>query len=156
MFGSRKTVGAAIIPAIAPSTAASPHPSASIHPTRTPTSLLVVGLIAEARIASPSGVRLKNAHSSATVARQTQNVPTSCDEIATPPTSHVVFGNGLSNALPSAPPIHPAAPLSAIRRPIVTITIANADFCSNGRMIVRSIAAPPVNAIASVSRKAGQ
>src|SRR6187549_1605851 len=35
MSGSRKTVGAAIIPATAPSAAAKPQPSASIQPTRT-------------------------------------------------------------------------------------------------------------------------
>src|SRR5215207_7016021 len=50
MFGSRNTVGAAIIPATAPRTAARPQPSASIQPTRTPTSLLAVGLIADARV----------------------------------------------------------------------------------------------------------
>src|SRR3954453_7620563 len=37
MFGSRKRIGATIIPATAPSTAASPQPNASIQPTRTPT-----------------------------------------------------------------------------------------------------------------------
>src|SRR5215213_5776730 len=108
MFGSRNTVGAAIIPATAPRTAARPQPSASIQPTRTPTSLLAVGLIAVARIASPSDVRLKNAQRARTVTMQTQKTPTSCDEIATSPISQVVFGNGLSNGFTSAPQIQPA------------------------------------------------
>ena len=53
MFGSRKTMGATIIPAVAPIAAASPQPSASIQPTRMPTSRLESGFCAAARIASP-------------------------------------------------------------------------------------------------------
>ena len=64
MFGSRNTIGATIIPAIAPIAAASPQPSASIQPTRMPTSRLESGFCAAARIASPSGVKRKNANSS--------------------------------------------------------------------------------------------
>ncbi len=47
-------------------------------------------------------------------------------------------------------------PLSAIRSPIVTITITISGRCSTGLMIVRSMAAPKANAITSVSAKAGQ
>ena len=46
-------LGAAIIPATAPSTAASPQPSASIQLTRTPSSRLASGATAADRIASP-------------------------------------------------------------------------------------------------------
>ena len=38
MFGSRNTTGAIIMPATAPIAAAMPQPSASIQPTRMPTS----------------------------------------------------------------------------------------------------------------------
>ena len=61
MFGSRNTIGATIIPATAPMAAARPHPSASIQPTRMPTSFADAGFCAAARIASPSGVKRKNA-----------------------------------------------------------------------------------------------
>ena len=44
MLGSRNTIGAIIMPAIAPIAAASPQPSASIQPTRMPTSRLDTGL----------------------------------------------------------------------------------------------------------------
>jgi hypothetical protein len=80
----------------------------------------------------------------------------SCSEIVTPPTSIVPFGNGLSSAFTSAPQIQPVRPLIAISSPIVTITIAISARFSTGRMITRSTAAPPVNAINSVSANAGQ
>src|SRR5436190_18349837 len=156
MFGSRNVVGAAIIPATAPRTAASPQPSASIQPTRTPSSRLAPGFTADARIASPSVVNRKNSQSTSTVARQTQNVPMSCTEIVTPATSTVLFGNGLSKALTSAPQIQPVRPLIAISSPIVTITIAISGRFSTGRVTTRSIAIPPENAINSVSANAGQ
>ena len=141
MFGSRKTVGAAIIPAIAPSTAASPQPSASIQPTRTPTSRLAVGLIADARIARPSVVKLKNAQSAPTVARQTHEA-CRCPgiEITTPPMLDGRSGTGCRTASPLRPRSSRRAPLSVISRPIVTITITSTGFCSTGRMTMRSIA----------------
>src|SRR2546423_12803836 len=98
MFGSRKAVGAAIKPAIAPSTAAKPQPSASIQPPRTPMSLLASELTATERIANPSVVKRKNAHSTKTETRQTQNVPTSWIEIATPATATDRVGHRLSTA----------------------------------------------------------
>jgi hypothetical protein len=156
MFGSRKTLGAAIIPLTAPSTAANPQPSASIQPTRTPISRLAFGLIAVARRASPRVVKRKNAQSRPTTSRHTASVPMSCVEIATSPTSNVRLGNGLSNDFTSAPQIQGASPFSAIRMPIVTITIASGDACSTGLIRTRSTATPPVKAITSVSAKAGQ
>ena len=88
MFGSRKTIGAAIIPATAPSTAASPQPSASIQPTRTPTSRLASGFTADARSASPSFVkRKKSPEQRATSTKETTMIPRSWIENATPPTS---------------------------------------------------------------------
>src|SRR6185503_14239258 len=70
-FGSRKRLGAASIPEIAPSTAARPQPSESIHVTRTPTSRASAGLTAAARIARPTFVYWKSAHSTTTVASTT-------------------------------------------------------------------------------------
>jgi len=101
-------------------------------------------------------VKRKNAHRSSTVSRQTPNVPTSWVEIVTPPMSWVVFGNGLSNALTSAPQIQPVIALIAIRSPIVTMTITISGRRSTGRMTTRSTATPPANAIRSVSANAGQ
>ena len=60
MFGSRNTIGATIMPATAPIAAARPQPSASIQPTRIPTSRAERGFCAAARIASPSLVKRKN------------------------------------------------------------------------------------------------
>src|SRR5918995_2033030 len=156
MLGSRNTVGAAIIPATAPSTAAKPQPIASIQPTRTPSNRLAAGLTADERIASPIVVKRKNVQSTSTVTRQTPSVPMSCTDIVTPPTSNVRFGNGLSNVLVSPPQIQPTSPLIAIRSPIVTITITISGRCSTGRITMRSTATPPKNAKASVSANAGQ
>ncbi len=80
----------------------------------------------------------------------------SCTEIATPPTSHVSLGNGLSKAFTSAPQIQPVSPFRRIRSPIVTITIAISGRCSTGRITTRSTAAPPMKASTSVSANAGQ
>ena len=65
------------MPAIAPSAAARPQPSPSIHVTRTPTSRASEGFTAEARSASPTFVNWKNAHSTTTAPRQTAIVPMS-------------------------------------------------------------------------------
>src|SRR3954447_5718187 len=71
MFGSRNVVGAVIIPASAPSIAASPQPSASIQETRTPSSRLASGAVAAARSPSPTLVNWKSRESSATAGRGT-------------------------------------------------------------------------------------
>ena len=63
MFGSRKTLGAVSIPAIAPSTAARPQPRPSIKGTLTPTRRASAGLTAAARSASPTLVNWKNSQS---------------------------------------------------------------------------------------------
>ena len=60
MFGSSPTVGAVSIPATAPSSAARPQPSASIHVTRTPTSRASSGFTAAARSARPTFVNWKS------------------------------------------------------------------------------------------------
>ena len=122
-FGSRKRLGAASIPEIAPSTAARPQPSASIHVTRTPSSRASGGIDAAARIASPSFVYWNIAHSTTTVASTTPIVPMSWIEIATP---RDVDRAGRERALHGAhlAPTRSsvARPLSASRRPMVTIT----------------------------------
>ena len=87
-----------LIPAIDPMAAASPQPSASIQPTRIPTSRLETGFSAAARIASPSGVKRKKTNSS----RRTTSViaiePISCDDMKRLPNSGSA-GNGLGNGL---------------------------------------------------------
>src|SRR5207248_10280120 len=80
MFGSRNTAGATIMPATAPIAPASPQPSASIQPTRMPTSRLDTGFCAAARIASPSGVKRKNTNSSASTTMVTPIDPSSGDD----------------------------------------------------------------------------
>ena len=95
-FGSRLArLGAASAPAIAPSIAASPHPSPSIHGTRTPTRRASAGFVAAARSARPIFVNRKKSQRATTVPIETPIVPTSWTEIATPPTSNVRVGNGL-------------------------------------------------------------
>ena len=59
MFGSRNTTGATIMPATAPTSAASPQPTPSIQPTRMPQSRLDTGFCAAARMARPSVVYRK-------------------------------------------------------------------------------------------------
>ena len=98
MFGSRKTVGATIIPAIAPIAAARPQPSASIQPTRMPTSRLETGFCAAARIARPSGVKRKKTNSSSRTTSVIAIEPSSCDETYELPNSGSA-GNGLGNGL---------------------------------------------------------
>ena len=98
MFGSRKTIGATIMPAIAPIAAARPQPSASIQPTRMPTRRLDTGFCAAARIARPSGVKRKKANSSSSTTSVTPIAPSSCDETYELPNSGSA-GNGLGNGL---------------------------------------------------------
>ncbi len=156
MFGSRKMLGAASIPATAPSTAASPQPSDSIHVTRTPTSRASAGLTAAARIASPTFVYWKNSQSTTTVARTTPIVPMSWIEIATPPMSIVRVGNGLCTARTSPAQISVTRPLIARSRPIVTITTR-----STRALLVRAGSrpggspTPPTNEAISVNDERG-
>ena len=156
MFGSRKTSGAAIIPLTAPSTAAMPQPSASIQPTRIPTSRLSAGFVAAARNASPSFVNRNSSHSSATSTSDTAMMPRSWIEKATPATWIGRVENGLLKERTCAPQIHADAPLKTSASPSVTITIVSTDAFSTGRITVRSSAIPPPNAIRHVSRNAGQ
>ena len=155
-FGSRKTLGAASIPEIAPSTAARPQPSESIHVTRTPTSRASAGFTAAARIASPIFVYWKSSQSATTVARTTPIVPMSWIEIATPPISIVRVGNGLCTARTSPDQIIVTSPLMKRSRPIVTMTTRSTEPFSFGRITPWCTAAPPTNESASVAAKAGQ
>ena len=88
----------------------------------------------------------------------TRRIPTSCFEIATPPTSQASVGNGRlgGNERTSAFQIQFVRPPSMMKSPIVRITTVTTGLPSTGRMIVRSSAMPPTNAITSVSAKAGQ
>ena len=78
MCTSRKTTGATIIPATAPIAAASPQPSASIQPTRTPTRRLDTGFCAAARIARPTGVKRKKPNTRASTTSVTAMEPSPC------------------------------------------------------------------------------
>ena len=156
MLGSRKTLGAAIIPDTALRTAASPQPSANIQLTRTPSSRLVSGPTDAARMPSPIFVKRKNAHIPTTPARHTASVPRSCWLNATPPTRIGFAGNGLGNARTSGPQIQPARPFSTTRRPIVIMTTVSTGARSTGRMITRCSATPPTKAIRSVVPNASQ
>ena len=78
-------VGSVIRPATAPSIAASPQPIASIRFTRTPTSDAAAGRSAAARIARPTFVNWKSAHSATIEMIDTAKTPMSCAETATPP-----------------------------------------------------------------------
>ncbi len=155
-FGSRNTLGAASIPATAPSAAASPQPKESIQVTRTPTSRASAGFTAAARIARPSFVYWNSAQRSATIASTTAIVPMSAVVIATPAISVVPAGNGLSTARTSPPQIQVTRPLIMIRRPIVTITTRSTEPFSFGRITVWCTAAPPRNETPSVNTNAGQ
>ncbi len=154
--GSRNRLGAASSPAIAPSTAARPQPSVSIHVTRTPTRRASAGLTAAARIASPTFVYWNMSQSATTVARTTAIVPMSWIEIATPAISIVRVGNGLCIALTSPDQMRVMSPLMSRSRPMVTITTRSTDPFSFGRMTDWWIAAPPTNETASVNTNAGQ
>ena len=99
MFGSRKIVGAAIIPDSAPSIAATPHPSASIQLARTPSRRLACRSPAAARMPRPGFVKRKKSQSSATAPSVTAMKPMSWNEKTTPPTSTVRVENALGEAL---------------------------------------------------------
>ena len=71
-------MGATIIPATAPTAAASPQPSASIQPTRIPTRRPDIGFCAAARIARPSGVKRKNRYRSKSTTSVTPRAPIWC------------------------------------------------------------------------------
>ena len=156
MFGSRKTTGAIIIPATAPSTVAKPQPNASIQPTRTPASRDESGLTAAARSASPSFVKRKNSPSMRTSANETTTMPMSCTLIGTPPTSIVRVENGPLNCLLPPPQIRFISPFRSSASPSVTITIVITGAFSTGRISTRSIVTPPANAIASTIGNAAQ
>ena len=82
--------------------------------------------------------------------------PRSWTLIATPPTSKVLFGNGLGKTFSSGPQIHAASPFRITSSAIVAITIVSGFARSIGRITTRWIATPPPNAIAIVTKNAGQ
>ena len=155
MFGSRNTVGATMIPAIAPIAPASPQPSASIQPTRMPTSRLDTGFCAAARIARPSGVKRKNTNSSTSTTSVIAIDPSSCDDTYELPNSGWV-GNGLGNGLIVYEKIQPARLFRITSKPMKTITTDKIGASSTGRTITRSISTPSTNAAATVTKNAAQ
>ena len=156
MFGDRNCVGAIIIPLTAPSTAAKPQPSASSHEVRTPRRRAAPGLSAPARIARPSFVKRKKSQSTATHAIVTPNVPTSCFEMCTPPTTQVLVGNGLGKNCSCGDQIHAASPFRITSRAIVAITTVRTLARSSGWITTRWRPTPNTNAITSVTMNAGQ
>jgi hypothetical protein len=66
-----------MMPAVAPMAAASPHPIASISPTRIPHSRADAGFCAAARIANPVEVKRKNRNSSRSMISVTAITPRS-------------------------------------------------------------------------------
>ena len=156
MFGSRKSDGAAITPATAPSIAASPQPSAIIAGTRMPTKRASAGLTADARSPSPRRVFANSSQISPTAMNATAITPRSCFENATPPTRIGAVENGPWNCLAAPPQIHVMSPLIAIRRPIVRITIPSSGPPWIGRITTTCTATPPSSESRSVAPKAGQ
>ena len=139
---STNCVGSAIRPATAPSIAARPQPIASITSTRTPTSDAAAGRSAAARIARPTFVNWKSAHSATTEMIDTAKTPMSCAETATPPLRKTLLPNGDCMNLMSAPQIHATTPSIRMNRPSVTITIAITDRCWTGRMNTPYVTTP--------------
>ena len=117
---------------------------------------LASGFTAAARRASPTFVNRKKSPSRTTEARQTQMIPMSWIEKATPARWIGRVENGLGNLRTAPPQIQLVRPLTRIRSPIVTITTVRTERPSTGRMTTRSTATPPANAQRSVRQKAGQ
>src|SRR5919199_198871 len=113
--------GAAISPATAPSAAARPQPRAIVQLTRMPTSRLDAGFSAAARIARPTFVKRKNAHSNRTASSETPIVPRSAIDSATPATWIGRVENALGIDFTSGDQTQNAAPLQRKKRPTVRI-----------------------------------
>ena len=90
-------IGATIIPATAPIRAARPQPSASIQPTRIPTSRLPAGFCAAARSARPRLVKRKKSQRRTSITSVTPITPRSCGPNTTRPIRIGARGNGLGN-----------------------------------------------------------
>src|SRR6266511_4165244 len=119
---SRNSRGATSTPASAPSNAARPQPSISMRPTRMPTRRLESGFSAAARIARPSLVRWNSSPSSATTASSTAMIPSDSIESSTPPSRATPLGKMDGKPRLVNPQIQPAAALTRMNRPRVTIT----------------------------------
>src|SRR5919109_328095 len=117
-FTSRNRRGATSTPASAPSAAASPQPSISIRPTRTPTSPLDSGLSAAARMASPILVRWKSRNRRPTTPSSTATIPTDSTVNRTPPRVKVESPNRLGKLRLPKPQIQPARLFSRMNRSI--------------------------------------
>ena len=80
----------------------------------------------------------------------------SCTLIGTPARSIVRVENGPRNCRFAPPQITLIRPLRSNARPSVTITMVRTGASSMGRITMRSIATPPVKAIASTMGNAVQ
>ncbi len=149
---SRNSRGATRMPAIAPTVAASPHPSISMRPTRMPTSRLDTGSSAAARIASPSRVRWNSRNSRPTTTSSTATMPSDSIDSRTPPTPTVPSGKVDGKPRLENPQIQPAPLLMRMNSPRVTITRVSGWRPSTGRITIRSSSAPPPNDSASAAR----
>src|SRR3954463_13536257 len=156
MFGPSDSIGAISSPAIAPTTAASPQPSANIHPTRTPTRRDDAALSAEARSASPTFVNRKNKASRTTSTASMPIIPMYWTLMCAPANLIVRVEKPPSKVRSPPPQMTLIRPFSTSARPSVTITDVTTGPRSKGRITVRSIAIPPTNAIAMTIGNASQ
>jgi hypothetical protein len=76
--------------------------------------------------------------------------------MCTPPTTHVLVGNGLGKNFSSGDQIHAASPFRITRSAIVAITTVRTLACSSGLITTRCRPTPKTNAITSVTKNAGQ
>ena len=156
MFGPRNCSGATIIPATAPTSAASPQPKASIQLTRTPTSRDDSGLRADARSARPSFVNRKKSPSRTSSAASTPMMPMYWMLMWAPASLMVRLENPPLNGRSAPLQITYINPFSSSASPSVTMTIVTTGAFSTGRMITRSTTTPPAKAITSTRGNASQ
>jgi hypothetical protein len=156
MLGVSRLIGAMSIPAIAPSTAANPQPSASIQLTRTPSSLLASPFRAAARIVKPRRVNRKKTKKASIAPSVTPITPIWSQPIVTPPTTTVPPENPLGKNCTCGDQIHAARALKTTSSPIVTMTTLRTGAPSTGRIAARSTAMPPTNERTIVATNAVQ
>src|SRR5436305_369149 len=143
-------------PAIAPTTAASPQPSANIQPTRTPTSLDESGFSDAARSARPTFVNRKKTASNTTRTISTATIPMYWMLMCAPAILTVRVEKPPLNVRSAPPQITLTRPFRTSARPCVTIAADTTGPRSNGRISVRSMPIPPTNAITSTIGNAAQ
>ena len=135
LFGASVADGAMRTPATAPTTPAIAQPSPSMRPTRTPESRATSGLKAEARMASPTDVRVSSSPRPITSTAVTAMMSRSYQEIGHtwPKTSSPAFEMGGPNGCGLPPQIMAAAACSTIRTPNVAMIAPVVSILRTGR-----------------------